>query len=200
MKKKLIAAAASLCLATGSTFGFTLDFQAFTGLGAGFQNSDGVFTNGLTVRVGSFNDGVDPVALAAGGATTDAYLAAFNVYVQGSTGAFGPPIPPNGNVGGFAGSSAGNLTGFEGDQVWIVASDVAGTQLGVFSNATWKALNDDQLSNLTLNAATADIAAVGSFDGNHLRLAALDVVPEPSTYALMLLGAGILGVYVRRRR
>lgn len=82
---------------------------------------------------------------------------------------------------------------------WLGASsvfDVASSQAaGPFATVTAG-------SPMAIDRLTIDVSSggPGSFNIDNIRVSAVSVVPEPSTYALMALGFGVMGMFVRRRR
>jgi hypothetical protein len=84
--------------------------------------------------------------------------------------------------------------------VSFTTSDLVGFDISGTTNAGYFNLNDGFFSvNLTTGAATR-IGTIGAGNLIGLSLAPAAAVPEPGTWAMMLLGFGAIGFAMRRRR
>ena len=115
---------------------------------------------------------------------------------------FNGAAPAGFTMGFYGGSGIGLSTG--GDALNIF--DAAGTLVtGVRFGETTAGVSFDNAAGLTGNISTLSSLGVNgafrSFDGGEIASpGAVAAVPEPETYAMLLVGLGVIGALARRRR
>lgn len=162
---------------------------------------------GALVRLGNFTPGFD---FATNGTNLSALNAAFTEYATVFTTAPGQ-TPRPGTIDGTA-----NVTGILGKQLymWIFNTAAADTasQWGIFTynSPAWLAGGDEATDSTSIGLGSAsnpgftiDVKVGSTFlNGTTTtgKLAVIEAIPEPSTYALMGLGLVVVGFLARRRK
>ena len=192
MKQRLIILLLISLITTSALSAFTLNFTVSFGNG-NFQTLDLTPTNGINVSVISFNS-FTPVI----GATS------FSDIIGNSTIlASGTTVTDLLTNVGTLGITQGNLETFSGDELFVFANFnnlEFGLWRDISGGTNWiGGVGFDNLVSVTLDPNATITAFAGSFnDANNSFI--LEVVPEPSTYALMALGGLALIVGYGRGR
>ncbi len=182
----------------------TVNFQAGLGQRDVVASSGLALPDGNSVLIGSFKSDFS-VALHAN--DLNALSGAWNLYGETTIQTLFGVFP-----GRFSGTESSTSSLFDGQQIWLwiirTTNNVMPTpdfsnvsEYGLYSStaSTWLFPQHDSVppgNTVSINSSEVNQALFGSFDANHLTLAQ---VPEPSTYVLMGLGLGALGIHAFRK-
>lgn len=148
--------------------------------GSGFLNTSGLSFRATSVVSGNSLLGSNFLTLGSG--FTDAWNLPANTYIGGAD--------------SINSSSTGNFVGFGNEYLFVPQGYVSGADLGI-STATY--LNST-FNSLTLTQGSRSINWGEGRSADNIIINIGAAVPEPSTWAMMLLGFFGVGVALRRRR